>query len=109
MTETMTLEELETWIFRFCFGQMCEGWKEPSGCQYANGIKCKLVVDVETQEPVDYCPLVRFLGWLKKYVYSQGGFPRQGAPCQGEKMAEERPTLVSRGDETHNRRKVKCR
>lgn len=64
--ETMIHEELETWIFRFCFGQRCEGWEEPSGCQYSNEVQCKLVVDVETQEPVDYCPLVKFLGWLRE-------------------------------------------
>jgi len=64
--ETITLDEIETLIFRFCFGQRCEDWEEPSGCQYDGGTKCKLVVDVEAQGPADYCPLVSFLGWLRE-------------------------------------------
>ncbi len=66
--EMMTREELEIWIFRFCFGQQCTDWNKPVGCQYGSENVCRLVVDVEAQEPVDYCPLVRFLGWL-----SEGG------------------------------------
>lgn len=61
-----TIEEFKTWMFRFCFGERCEDWEEPAGCQYSDGPVCKLMVDMEAQEPADYCPLVRFLGWLKE-------------------------------------------
>lgn len=62
----LSLEDFETWMMRFCFGEVCIGWKEPSGCQYSNGPICKLVIDKETQNPEDYCPIVKFLNWLKE-------------------------------------------
>lgn len=77
------LQELETWQFRFCFGEMCSGWEEPSGCQYSNGPICKLVIDKEIQKPEDYCPLVRFLDWLKERGIVKGtayGPPSCGPP-----------------------------
>lgn len=64
----LSLKEFETWMMRFCFGEICIGWKEPSGCQYGNdkySIKCKLVID-NNQNPEDYCPIVKFFNWLKE-------------------------------------------
>ncbi|TRZ51119.1 MAG: hypothetical protein D4S01_05450 [Dehalococcoidia bacterium] len=55
----ISLDELEKKVLDFCFGKKCvyEDHERPN--------VCKLVVD-ESQESKDYCPIVKFLYWLRE-------------------------------------------
>lgn len=53
------IEKIEEKMLDFCF---------KGNCIYYNPERpniCKLVVDAQNQEPIDYCPVVKFLNWLK--------------------------------------------
>lgn len=56
----ISLDELEKKMLDFCFGKNCI-YHDPERPNI-----CKLVVDVHGQKPIDYCPIAKFLNWLRE-------------------------------------------